>query len=144
MPGNLQPISALQTLTALKESTGSTFAARQARDVPKDFEAFVLQSFIQEMLPKKAEGVYGSGIAGDIWRSMLAELVPKLEALIETDRVAGRRARQRVRIGLYSFHTGGVNILVGDGSVRFLSESTSTRVVAFMITSQRGEIVPSN
>ena len=38
------------------------------------------------------------------WRSMLTELVPKLEALIETDRVAGKRARQRVRIGLYSFH----------------------------------------
>lgn len=73
MPGNLQPISALQTLTALKDSTGSTFSARTARDVPKEFEAFVLQSFIQEMLPKKADGVYGSGIAGDIWRSMLAE-----------------------------------------------------------------------
>jgi hypothetical protein len=38
------------------------------------------------------------------WRSMLAELVPRLEALIEADRVAGKRARQRVRIGLYSFH----------------------------------------
>jgi hypothetical protein len=39
------------------------------------------------------------------WRSMLSEFVPKLEALIEADRVAGKRARQRVRIGLYSFHT---------------------------------------
>jgi hypothetical protein len=39
------------------------------------------------------------------WRSMLAEFVPKLEALIEADRVAGKRARQRVRIGLYSYHT---------------------------------------
>jgi Family of unknown function (DUF6502) len=39
------------------------------------------------------------------WRSMLAELVPKLEALIEADRTAGKHARQRVRIGLYSFHT---------------------------------------
>jgi len=38
------------------------------------------------------------------WRSLLAEFVPKLEALIEADRVAGKRARQRVRIGLYSFH----------------------------------------
>jgi hypothetical protein len=39
------------------------------------------------------------------WRAMLAEFVPKLEALIEADRVAGKRARQRVRVGLYSFHT---------------------------------------
>jgi hypothetical protein len=44
-------------------------------------------------------------LVGAQWRSLLAELVPKLEALIEADRVAGKRARQRVRIGLYSFHT---------------------------------------
>jgi peptidoglycan hydrolase FlgJ len=69
----MQPISALQTLTALKDSTGPTFSSRAARDVPKEFEAFVLQSFIQEMLPKKAEDVYGKGVSGDIWRSMLAE-----------------------------------------------------------------------
>jgi Rod binding domain-containing protein len=39
----------------------------------KEFEAFVLQSFIQEMLPKNAESVFGGGIAGEIWKSMLAE-----------------------------------------------------------------------
>jgi peptidoglycan hydrolase FlgJ len=40
---------------------------------PEEFEAFVMQSFIQEMLPKGADNVFGKGIAGDIWRSMLAE-----------------------------------------------------------------------
>jgi Rod binding domain-containing protein len=50
-----------------------SFSPRSTRDVPKEFEAFVLQTFIQEMLPKNAEGVYGSGIAGDIWKSMLSE-----------------------------------------------------------------------
>src|SRR5262245_56781098 len=43
-------------------------------------------------------------MVGAQWRSLLAELVPKLEALIEADRSAGRPAHQRVRIGLYSFH----------------------------------------
>jgi prepilin-type N-terminal cleavage/methylation domain-containing protein/prepilin-type processing-associated H-X9-DG protein len=43
----------------------------------------------------------------------------------------------------YSFHTGGVNIVMGDGSVRFFSENTPTRVIAFMITSQRGEVIPN-
>jgi len=44
---------------------------------------------------------------------------------------------------LYSFHTAGVNIVLADGSVRFFSASTPTRVIAFMITSQRGEVVPN-
>jgi prepilin-type processing-associated H-X9-DG protein len=46
--------------------------------------------------------------------------------------------------GMYSFHSGGANFLVGDGSVRFFAESTNLRVLAFMITSQRGEVIPSN
>ncbi|MGN6143244.1 MAG: rod-binding protein, partial [Mesorhizobium sp.] len=37
------------------------------------FEAMVLQTFIQNMLPKDAEGVYGKGLAGDMWKSQLAE-----------------------------------------------------------------------
>jgi hypothetical protein len=43
-------------------------------------------------------------LVGEQWRFMLAEMVPKLEALIEADRTTGKRARKRVRIGLYSFH----------------------------------------
>jgi prepilin-type N-terminal cleavage/methylation domain-containing protein/prepilin-type processing-associated H-X9-DG protein len=41
----------------------------------------------------------------------------------------------------YSFHPGGVNVALADGSVRFLAETIPTRTFAFMITSQRGEVV---
>jgi flagellar protein FlgJ len=37
------------------------------------FEAFVLQSFLESMLPKNATAVFGQGSAGEFWRSMLAE-----------------------------------------------------------------------
>lgn len=37
------------------------------------FEAMVLQKFIESMLPQEAENVYGTGLAGDMWRSMMAE-----------------------------------------------------------------------
>jgi peptidoglycan hydrolase FlgJ len=49
---------------------------RQARSAPDAFsqlEAVVMQTFIQSMLPKNAKNVFGKGLAGDIWRSMLAE-----------------------------------------------------------------------
>jgi Rod binding domain-containing protein len=39
----------------------------------KRFEAMVLQTFIQNMLPKDSEDVYGKGFAGDMWKSQLAQ-----------------------------------------------------------------------
>lgn len=41
----------------------------------KRFEAMVLQTFIQNMLPKDGSSVYGKGLAGDMWKSLLAEKV---------------------------------------------------------------------
>jgi prepilin-type N-terminal cleavage/methylation domain-containing protein/prepilin-type processing-associated H-X9-DG protein len=46
--------------------------------------------------------------------------------------------------GLYSFHPGGVNVLLGDGSVRYLRDSTSPGVLAAMITRNGGEALSSN
>ena len=37
------------------------------------FEAFVLQSFLQSMLPESSPALFGSGTSGEVWRSMLAE-----------------------------------------------------------------------
>jgi len=43
----------------------------------------------------------------------------------------------------YSFHTGGGVHLFGDGSVRFIRESLSTKVMAAMTTFRGGEIIPT-
>ncbi len=51
----------------------------QATVIPKPahpyqlFEATMLKSFFEMMLPTKAKAVFGSGLAGDCWRSMLAQ-----------------------------------------------------------------------
>jgi hypothetical protein len=42
-------------------------------DVYRKFEAFVLQIFVETMLPEQAQDIFGKGTAGGIWRSMLAE-----------------------------------------------------------------------
>jgi prepilin-type N-terminal cleavage/methylation domain-containing protein/prepilin-type processing-associated H-X9-DG protein len=44
----------------------------------------------------------------------------------------------------YSFHSGGVNLGLCDGSVRFVRDSTSMSVFAAMITAQGGEVFNAN
>jgi hypothetical protein len=41
----------------------------------QEFESFVLRTFVESMLPKDAESVFGSGTAGDVWKGMLAEKI---------------------------------------------------------------------
>jgi prepilin-type N-terminal cleavage/methylation domain-containing protein/prepilin-type processing-associated H-X9-DG protein len=45
---------------------------------------------------------------------------------------------------IYSFHTGGANVLFADGSVHFLTASTPMPVVVELTTRQGGEVIPAN
>lgn len=57
----------------LATRTGDIRRKQGAKDVYSQLEAFIMQSFIQSMLPKDAASVYGKGTAGQVWKSMLAE-----------------------------------------------------------------------
>jgi flagellar protein FlgJ len=67
--------------TAAQAELGSLNAAAPVRvikapssgDVYRKFEAFVLQVFVETMLPQQAQDLFGKGTAGSVWRSMLAE-----------------------------------------------------------------------
>lgn len=48
-------------------------AASAVPDAFRKFEAMVLQTFVQSMLPQEAESVYGEGVAGQMWQALLAE-----------------------------------------------------------------------
>lgn len=68
------PASAQRTL-ALKRDDGPP-----SRDIRQDvmgpakrFEAFLLQGWLETILPKQDSGVYGLEAGGEIWRSMMAE-----------------------------------------------------------------------
>jgi Rod binding domain-containing protein len=65
--------------TALKNMAGMRFTghagSEKTDETPKayqKFEAAVLQNFMQSMMPKDSEAVYGKGLAGDMWKSELA------------------------------------------------------------------------
>jgi hypothetical protein len=38
-------------------------------------ESVLLKNFVDQMLPKDAAGVFGSGVAGDVWKGMLSDKI---------------------------------------------------------------------
>jgi prepilin-type N-terminal cleavage/methylation domain-containing protein/prepilin-type processing-associated H-X9-DG protein len=46
--------------------------------------------------------------------------------------------------GLYSFHSGGANLLMADGSVRFVTASVNIRTLAAQVTYNGGEVIQDN
>lgn len=70
----IRPITEAPTASAT-QLAARTPHLRKTTDAAQKFEAFVMQSFIQEMMPETQESVYGSGISGDFWKSMMAEKI---------------------------------------------------------------------
>ncbi|WP_244467982.1 rod-binding protein [Nitratireductor soli] len=52
-------------------SARTTDAARPETETK--FEAMILQNFLQSLLPEDTTSLYGEGMAGEMWRSMLAQ-----------------------------------------------------------------------
>jgi flagellar protein FlgJ len=50
---------------------------QKAARVQVEFEASILKTFVDAILPKDETNVYGQGTAGDIWKSMLADQIAK-------------------------------------------------------------------
>jgi peptidoglycan hydrolase FlgJ len=83
----IEASAAKQRLAAMAggESAGTSFASAlgagavgragsdNSAEAFEKFEAFVLQTFLEAMLPDDAGSVYGDGFAGDMWKSMMAE-----------------------------------------------------------------------
>jgi flagellar protein FlgJ len=55
--------------------SASSIESPRADDATRKFEAFIMQSWIQTILPSQDHGFFGQGAAGGIWRSMLAEQI---------------------------------------------------------------------
>ncbi len=70
----------IRSIGSTPAAAGTELASRAGRvektpDPAEKFESFVLQTFIQELLPKNTESVFGQGIAGDYWKSMMSEKI---------------------------------------------------------------------
>ncbi len=65
----------MASLVLNTNETGAAKAANPKAKAYEQFEASVLRNFVEEMLPKTAENVYGEGTAGNIWHSMQADFM---------------------------------------------------------------------
>ena len=45
---------------------------------------------------------------------------------------------------IFSYHSGGANCLFGDGSVKFLKDTTNVTILRKLVTLQGGEVVSSD
>ena len=86
---NRSPMAAPASSAPVARSGG----AGKPPDAFSQLEAFVLQSFIQSMLPQNSQGFFGKGTAGEVWKSMLAE---KLGAQIASSGQVGLAKRLAV------------------------------------------------
>lgn len=68
------PEDALNTGPPVPETARASVRRKAGpKDVYGQLEAFIMQTFIQSMLPSNATSVFGKGTAGEVWKSMLAE-----------------------------------------------------------------------
>lgn len=63
------------TLRTALRSDAEVSGASKAKKAHEQFEAYILQTFIESMMPKDAENTFGKGNAGAIWKSMMAEQI---------------------------------------------------------------------
>ena len=52
-----------------------TDSSEKASEVHVQFEALLLQNMVEAMMPEDSEALMGSGTAGKMWKSMLAEKI---------------------------------------------------------------------
>jgi Rod binding domain-containing protein len=71
-------------------SSGARQPAGKADKAYQGFEAVALTSFVEEMLPKDAGAVFGTGTAGEVWKSMMAEQIGAEMARAGGVGIAGR------------------------------------------------------
>lgn len=77
---SVDPSATVDAGSVLSRATADKAQAANPQKKFQRFEAMVLTTFIQNMMPKDTEGVYGQGLAGDMWKSQLAEKVADVMA----------------------------------------------------------------
>lgn len=85
-------------------------------------------------------GGWGDPFSGENWLSG-ADATGTISPGTSLVGVTNSQPAGSTAYGLYSAHTGGVNVLFADGSIRFLSSNTSPLAVCYYVTRANGETI---
>lgn len=66
-------LGAMKRSVSFANASAGGAGASSAMTAAQKFEAFVLQTFIETMLPKEGGAVFGHDAGSGVWRSMMAE-----------------------------------------------------------------------
>ncbi|MCY1664685.1 rod-binding protein [Rhizobium sp. SL86] len=64
--------------SATKARVDHADRSAKSAEMPEEyrkFEASILQNFVNDMMPKDSEEIYGKGSAGEFWQSMMSEQI---------------------------------------------------------------------
>jgi prepilin-type N-terminal cleavage/methylation domain-containing protein/prepilin-type processing-associated H-X9-DG protein len=124
------------TLVTASDGSSNTFLIGELAGRPDVYNRYRQKVPLPPLNMTEGAG-WGDPFNGEHWPAGTTfdgnPTAPSGPCLINCNNVTGR--------GFYSYHPGGVNMAMGDGSVRFFRDSLPTRQFAFMSTSQRGVVV---
>ena len=109
------------SLGDLQEFAACREASTRRRPTPEpyvNFEAMVLQTFVQSMMPKEADAVYGEGMAGDMWKSMMSQQLGTVMADRGGIGIADSLLKDHYLEGETKVALSGVSERPGEGSAR--------------------------
>jgi hypothetical protein len=86
----------------LGANVGDHLAAATANVVHRDRRHFEQAIYADELSADSARAI--DDLVRQHWARLRQELIPDIEGLIQQDQAAGREARHRARIGLYTYH----------------------------------------
>ena len=134
-----QAPAATSFAATLDASPAGTARASAPAGPFQQFEAFVLQSFLENMLPEDNEAVVGNGLAGGMWKSMMAEQLANQLA-----KAGGIGIADRILTDYYARGQGAGNAAAADQKRAEETSNLTSHAIVHEIQRQIGDSLGKN